>query len=64
MSTTAELEARIKTLENQQAAFTSAMRALLEGKLDGPGSAAGYVVALEGGQTTLKVELPKALGAQ
>lgn len=57
MATTDE---RIATLEAQQAMQTEALRRLLEGKLEGADGAAGLVVALEGGQTTLDVQLAKS----
>lgn len=61
MPTIAELAAEIELLKRQQSEFTAFGRALLENRLDGPGSAAGRIVALEGGQTSIDVQLGKAL---
>lgn len=55
MPTESELVARINQLEQQQAAQTKALRQILEGRLTGADGAAGTVVALEGGQTSLTV---------
>jgi hypothetical protein len=57
-------EEQIAQLQRQVAEFTAFGRALLEGKLDGPGSAAGHIVALEGGQTRIDVRLGKLLPPQ
>lgn len=46
---------QIKQLSAQVAALTKGMRQILEGKLDGADGAAGTVVALEGGQTSIQV---------
>lgn len=59
MATLDELDARVQQLEQQQALQTRALRQILEGKLDGADGAAGTVVALEGGQTTVTVALGK-----
>jgi hypothetical protein len=55
MPTESELVARIVALEAQQAANTRIARLILEGKLTGADGAAGALVALEGGQTTIDV---------
>lgn len=59
----AQLEAREAQLTKQQATLTLGLRRLLENKLDGPDSAAGYVVALEGGNTRVEVRHPFEHGA-
>lgn len=46
---------QIAALSAQVAALTKGMRQILEGKLTGADGAAGTVVALEGGQTSLTV---------
>ena len=43
-TTTRQLIAQLQT---QQALQTQALKALLEGKLDGPGSATAYLLALD-----------------
>jgi hypothetical protein len=54
MPTESQIVAMIEELKAQQAMQTLALRQILEGKLTGTG-AAGTVVALEGGQTSLTV---------
>lgn len=54
---------QIAQLEAQVAALTKATRQILEGKLDGADGAAGTIVALEGGQTSIDVQLGKSSGA-
>ncbi len=49
------LEERIAQLERQQAEQTLALRQILEGHLSGAAGAAGTVVALEGGATSIDV---------
>lgn len=51
---------RLALLERQQAAQTLAIRRILEGKLEGAEGAAGKVVELEGGQTSIDVQLGKS----
>ncbi len=53
----------IASLQAQQALQTQALRRILEGKLDGADGAAADVVALEGGSTTVDVQLGKSSGA-
>lgn len=53
------VEEQIKQLSAQQALQTAALRRILEGKLEGADGAAGAVVALEGGQTSIEVALLK-----
>ncbi|HXI95948.1 MAG TPA: hypothetical protein VNG04_07465 [Candidatus Acidoferrum sp.] len=54
MPTIDEFQAELEQVKAQQALQTLALRQILEGKLTGTG-AAGTVVALEGGQTTIDV---------
>lgn len=54
------VEERLAQVEAQQALQTQALRRLLEGKLEGADGAAADVVALEGGQTTVDVQLGKS----
>lgn len=58
MSTVSE---QLAQLSEQQALQTQALRRILEGKLEGADGAAGSVVALEGGQTSIDVQLGKVL---
>lgn len=51
---------QIAQLQQQQAIQTEALRRILEGRLEGADGAAGLIVALEGGQTTLEVSLGKS----
>lgn len=53
------VDEQIKQLSAQQALQTAALRRILEGKLEGADGAAGAVVALEGGQTSIEVGLLK-----
>lgn len=46
---------QIKQLQEQVAQLTLTARLILEGRLDGADGAAGQVVALEGGQTSITV---------
>lgn len=50
---------RLAQLELQQAMQTRALRMILEGRLSGANGAAAQVVALEGGNTALDVQLGK-----
>lgn len=50
------------TLTAQNALLTQAIRRILEGKLEGADGAAGTLVALEGGQTSIDVQLGKDSG--
>ncbi len=50
-----ELEAANQQQAQQIASLTLAVRQILEGQLDGADGAAGTVVALEGGQTSITV---------
>jgi hypothetical protein len=54
---------QIKQLQSQVALLTQALSALLQGELDGPGSAKGYLVAVD---PTLAAIVPAAFefGAQ
>jgi hypothetical protein len=61
MATLDELEQKLKQLQDQQALQTQALRQILEMNLEGADGAAGTVVALEGGATTIQVRLGKAL---
>lgn len=54
------IEERLALLETQQGEQTKALRQMLEGKLEGADGAAGTVVALEGGQTSIDVQLGKS----
>lgn len=57
------LEERVAALEAQQAGHTRLERLMLEGRLDGPmPNAAAELVALEGGQTKINVQLGKDSG--
>ena len=56
----ATTEQRLAQLEAQQAAQTEAIRRLLEGRLEGADGAAGKVVELEGGRTSIDVRLGKS----
>ena len=51
----ATTEEDIEQLKSQQALQTQALRQILEGNLEGAEGAAGSVVALEGGATTIEV---------
>lgn len=51
----ATTEEDIEQLKRQQALQTQALRQILEGNLEGAEGAAGSVVALEGGQTSIEV---------
>jgi hypothetical protein len=51
----AHTEEDIDQLRAQQALQTQALRQILEGNLEGADGAAGTVVALEGGATTIEV---------
>jgi hypothetical protein len=55
-------EERLAALEAQQQKQTLALRQILEAKLTGANGAAGTVVALEGGQTSIDVTLPELCG--
>jgi hypothetical protein len=46
---------QIAQLKQQVASLTLAVRQILEGKLTGADGAAGTIVAIEGGQTSLDV---------
>jgi hypothetical protein len=61
MATLDELEQTLKRLQDQQALQTQALRQILEMNLEGADGAAGTVVALEGGTTTIQVRLGKTL---
>jgi hypothetical protein len=60
MPLTPDEEHRIAQLEHQQALQTQALRRILEGTLEGATGAAADVVALEGGRTTVDVQLGKS----
>lgn len=55
MATPEQMQAQLDQLELVQAKQTLALRQILEGKLTGADGAAGTVVALEGGQTSIDV---------
>lgn len=59
MAITDDLQAQITVLQQQQAEQTKALRQILESKLTGADGAAGTIVALEGGQTSIDVTLGK-----
>ena len=54
------LASDVATLKAQQALQTQALRRILEGNLEGPSGAAADVVALEGGDTSITVQLGKS----
>lgn len=47
------VEDEIKLLKQQQAMQTEALRRIIEGNWTGASGAAGTIIALEGGQTTI-----------
>ncbi len=57
------LQQQIAQLQAEQALQTLALRQILEAKLTGADGAAGTVVELEGGQTSLTVTLGNSSGA-
>ena len=59
MATLDELEQRLTQLQRQQGLQTQALHQILEMNLEGATGAAGTVVALEGGSTTVQVRLGK-----
>ena len=63
MTTTDPLPAWALALQAEQALQTLALRQILEAKLTGAQGAAGTVIALEGGQTTITVTLGDSSGA-
>jgi hypothetical protein len=52
-----EIAAELEQLQRQQALQTEAIRRILEGRLGGADGAAGIVVALEGGNTSVELAL-------
>lgn len=63
MTMTDDLQTRVAALEARDVLLTQALRRLLEAKLEGADGAAADVVALEGGQTSIDVQLGKSSGA-